>query len=69
MIQPRNLLVSLIVAGLFAWVMSTKLPAKAALVTGAAAGVFNYAAVAYIAHTERRALARRGEAAARTERT
>jgi hypothetical protein len=67
MIQFRNMVASLLVAALFAWAMSTKFPTKAAIASGVAAGVFNYAAVAYLGQTERRPLARRdGGRAARS---
>ena len=38
----RNVLFSLIVGGLFAWAMATKMPAHAAALSGTAAAAFMY---------------------------
>lgn len=62
MLAIRYLLVSLLVGGLFGWVMSTKFHTHHALLGAAAAAVFMGVSLAYVEHHERRTPARRAQA-------
>jgi hypothetical protein len=50
----RNVLFSLIVGGLFAWAMATKMPVHAAALSGTAAAAFMYGGCVFNDRIERR---------------
>jgi hypothetical protein len=50
----RNIILSLIVGGLFGWALSTKLPTPAAAFSGTAAAVFMFAGITVSARMDRR---------------
>jgi hypothetical protein len=57
----RHLLVSLVVGALFGWAMSTKFPTYPSVLGGVTAAGFMVGSLAFVEHSERRALSRRVE--------
>ena len=50
----RNIILSLLVGALFGWAFSTKFPAQAAVLSGAAAAAFMYGGIVVSARLDRR---------------